>query len=89
MIKTQTCRYESAIIDSTSYDFKNLELYVAFKTGGSYLYKNVTNEIYHEFVNSESHGKAFSSLIKNNSEIEFEKLEETISEGSFRAAGKL
>ena len=78
MIKTQTNTYESSTIDSSTYDFKTLELFVAFKSGTTYLYNNVSHLVYAEFRDSESQGKALNSLIKQNDDISFEKLEDVV-----------
>jgi hypothetical protein len=75
MISTQTNIYESSTIDSTTYDYTNKDLYVAFKSGTTYLYKNVNTAVYQEFRDSDSQGKSLNALIKNNEDITFEKLE--------------
>ena len=76
MIKTQTNTYDSSTIESYTYDFKEKELYVSFKSDTVYLYQNVNKEIYEGFRDADSQGKALNSLIKQNTDISFEKLEE-------------
>lgn len=76
MIKTQTNIYDSSTIDSSTYDFEEKELYISFKSDTVYLYQNVSKEIYESFRDSDSQGKALNSLIKQNTDIICEKLED-------------
>lgn len=76
MIKTQTNTYDSSTIESSTYDFKEKELYISFKSDTVYLYQNVSKEIYESFRDSDSQGKALNSLIKQNTDIICEKLED-------------
>ena len=76
MIKQQTNIYESSTVESSTYDFKEIELYVSFKGNSVYLYQNVSPEIYESFRDADSQGKALNSLIKKNEDITFEKLED-------------
>lgn len=62
----------SNIKDSIYYNLSN-ELHLTFKGGTTYIYKKVPIDIFAEFANSESLGKAFHTLIKPN--YEFEKVE--------------
>ena len=74
MIVSQSNHYDSSTLRSSSYDYKNRDMFMTFKSGQTYLYKNVPLEIYEQFVNSESHGSALNRLIKNNKEIECIKI---------------
>lgn len=74
MIKSQSNHFESSTLSSSSYDYNRKELFITFKTGHTYLYKNVPKDLYNDFINSESHGSSFSKLIKNNKEIECNKI---------------
>lgn len=74
MIISQSNHYDSSTLKTSSYDYKNRDMFMTFKSGQTYLYKEVSHEVYEEFVNSESHGRAFNSLIKNNKDIECIKL---------------
>ena len=76
MIKQQTNIYESSTVESSTYDFKEKELYISFKSDTVYLYQNVSKEIYESFRDSDSQGKALNSLIKQNTDIICEKLED-------------
>ena len=74
MIISQSNYYDSSTLKTSSYDYGTRDMFMTFKSGQTYLYKEVSHKVYEEFVNSESHGKAFNSLIKNNKDIECIKI---------------
>jgi hypothetical protein len=74
MITSQSNHYESSTISSSSYDVKAQQLFVTFKSNVTYLYKNVSEEVYKQFTESESHGSALNKFIKNNKDIECHKI---------------
>ena len=74
MILSQSNHYDSSTLKSSSYDYKSRDMFMTFNSGQTYLYKEVPNEIYEEFANSESHGRALNRLIKNNKDIECIKI---------------
>ena len=74
MILSQSNHYDSSTLKSSSYDYKSRDMFMTFNSGQTYLYKEVPHEIYEEFANSESHGRALNRLIKNNKDIECIKI---------------
>jgi hypothetical protein len=60
---------ESSNIESVGYE--NNQLFVKFKSGGLYAYKNVPSALYQQFLTAESKGKYFFSHIKGK--FDFEK----------------
>lgn len=74
MILSQSIHYDSSTLKSSSYDYKSRDMFMTFNSGQTYLYKEVPNEVYEDFVNAVSHGRAFNSLIKNNKDIECIKI---------------
>jgi hypothetical protein len=74
MILSQSNHYDSSILKTSSYDYRNQDMFMTFKSGHTYLYKGVSLEIYEEFVNSELHGAALNRLNKNNKDIECIKI---------------
>ena len=71
---SQSNHYDSSTLKSSSYDYKSEDMFMTFNSGQTYLYKKVPIAIYEEFVNSESHGRALNTLIKNNKDIECIKI---------------
>lgn len=59
---------ESTNIDKVGY--LNEDLYVKFKTGATYRYKNVPKNIYEDFLAAESKGRFMNELKKNKYEYE-------------------
>lgn len=53
-------------------DNKDLTLYIKFKSGAFYLYRNVPESVLVEFVDAESKGKYFAQHIKGH--FDFEKV---------------
>ena len=74
MMLSQSNHYDSSTLKSSSYDYKSEDMFMTFNSGQTYLYKKVPIAIYEEFVNSESHGRALNTLIKNNKDIECIKI---------------
>ena len=74
MIISQSNHYESSTLSSSSYDVNTKDLFVTFKSNVTYLYKNVSAEVYKQFSEAESHGKALNIFIKNNKDIECHKI---------------
>jgi hypothetical protein len=72
MVLTQTNLYESSIIKSSTYDFKELCLTVQFNNN-TYIYKGVDPETYNKFVGADSQGSTHNQFIKGK--FEFEKIE--------------
>jgi hypothetical protein len=50
-------KIESSCINSIGYDETNRELYVEFKNGNTYIYPNVSKDMYEKFLNSPSKGR--------------------------------
>lgn len=68
--------WSSSLLSTTEYSFDLQELIITFNNGARYKYKNFSNELYSDFLNSESKGNFFASKIKStysNTE-NFEKL---------------
>jgi hypothetical protein len=59
---------ESSSINKIGYDKKGSVLYVEFKTGIIYGYREISEELYEEFLESESKGKFFYSNIRKDSD---------------------
>jgi len=74
MMISQSNHYDSSTLKSSSYDYKTEDMFMTFNSGQTYLYKKVPLSVYEEFVNSESHGRALNTLIKNNKDIECIKI---------------
>lgn len=55
------------------YRYEHGDLFIKFKSGGTYVYKNVNSDIVEKFECSESKGKFFFSEIKNA--YEWEKID--------------
>lgn len=55
----------SSQIQSVGYDIETETLYIQFKNGKIYSYKEVEAHVYQEMMNSESLGKYFNSTIRN------------------------
>ena len=69
----------SSLLASVGYDMATKTMVVMFQTGGGTLYKytSVPVETYAEIVSdSESHGKAFNRLVKNNKDISYERVDQ-------------
>lgn len=60
----QSKTVKSSNIQSISYKPEEKELYVGFKTGSLYKYKDVPSARHKAFMNAESHGKFFHKKIK-------------------------
>lgn len=66
----------SSNIKSIGWDHELSILYVEFKNGKMYAYKGVPEEVYADFIHSESAGKFFYAQIKGNFECEKVEKEE-------------
>ena len=66
--------FESSNIESFAYDRVTKNLYIEFKTGSTYVYQDVPEQIVIDFDLAESKGKFFSENVK--SEYEWVKLEQ-------------
>jgi len=60
--------FKSSNILKTTYFPKMRRLYIAFSRGDTYSYGNISQELYEEFEESESHGKFFYKNINNKSQ---------------------
>lgn len=60
--------WDSSMIISTSYNFKEEILAVEFKNNTEYSYQNITLEEYQEFLTADSKGKHFISSIRDKKE---------------------
>jgi hypothetical protein len=56
---------ESSNLASVGYDADNQILEIEFHHGGVYQYSSVPQYVYKELMEADSHGKYFSSQIKN------------------------
>ena len=61
--------FKSSQIIKSLYDDQTEELIIHFAKGGMYSYRPVSSSIYNSFLNSDSQGKIFKSLIKDNTRI--------------------
>lgn len=61
-------KVESSNIEKIGY--LNEDLYVGFKSGALYKYKNVPKEKFDEFLKAESKGRYMNEFKKNNYEYE-------------------
>jgi len=60
------CIYDSTNVLKTTYFPMLKRLYISFnRTGGTYSYSNINEDLYKEFENSDSQGKFFASNIRN------------------------
>lgn len=64
----------SSNIDSIAYDATEKILFVKFYKGGIYKYFKVSQNIYENFLNSDSKGRHHAGVIKGR--IEYEKMDE-------------
>ncbi len=55
---------ESSNIEAIAYDATEEELYVRFNTGSEYVYSEVPEKIYNDFMDAGSKGRYFASSIK-------------------------
>lgn len=60
--------FKSSNILKTTYFPTLNKLYIAFSRGHTYSYSNISEELYDEFENAESHGKFFYQRINNKTE---------------------
>ncbi len=56
---------KSSLINTISYNSNNLELFVAFKQGGAYIYSNVPEDLVNKFMTASSYGKFFWTNIRD------------------------
>jgi hypothetical protein len=56
---------QSSDIHSVGYDGVTEVLEIEFNSGGIYQYSNVSERVYSELMNAESHGKYFHRYIKD------------------------
>jgi hypothetical protein len=61
---------QSSNIDLVEYYPDELKLGVVFTTGHKYMYDNVTEEVYKDFLNSPSKGTYFNKFIRSLYECE-------------------
>ena len=62
-------KVESSNIDSIGYN-SSQELFVKYKGGNIYKYKDVPNKLVEDLMKAESKGKYMNSIIKNNYKYE-------------------
>lgn len=67
------CTYKSSNILKTTYFPKIKRLYISFSRGSTYSYSNISNELYEEFENAESHGKFFHQKINKKDKHPFRR----------------
>lgn len=72
-IKKEVLEVDSTAIDKVSYTPSNNRLVIKFKNKSEYIYHEVPEEFFYKLKFSESFGKAFNSIIKNN--YTFEKVQ--------------
>jgi len=48
------------------YKYNNQDMYLMLSNGGIYLYEDVSNKTYEEFMKTDSKGSYFASVIKKN-----------------------
>ena len=75
MVLTQTNHYDSSLVKSSSYNYKEQILTVHFQSS-TYVYRNVDAVDYNSFVSADSQGKALNEFIKGK--YEFEKINEDL-----------
>ena len=75
MVLTQTNHYDSSLVKSSSYNYKEQILTVHFQSS-TYVYRNVDVVDYNSFVSADSQGKALNEFIKGK--YEFEKINEDL-----------
>lgn len=56
---------QSSNVDSISYDVEKQELYVQFRGGSIYVYYNVPEDVYLDFLTSPSKGQFLNSNVKD------------------------
>ena len=57
------CEYTSSNIKGATYNTANKELEITFNSNATYIYENVTHEVFTAFDMAESQGKYFNSNI--------------------------
>lgn len=57
------CEYASSNIKKAVYDTANKQLEITFNSNATYIYENVTHEVFTEFDIAESQGKYFNTNI--------------------------
>ena len=57
-------KVQSSTIDEVLYDGKDMT--ITFTSGSTYVYSNVPNEVYTDFVNADSKGRYFHNNIKES-----------------------
>lgn len=73
MVLTQTNNYDSSLVKSSSYNYKEQILTVHFPTA-TYIYYGVDAVDYNAFATADSQGRALNEFIKGK--YEFEKINE-------------
>jgi len=61
----ETCKWNSSMMSSSTYNFENETLLIEFVDGKEYLYDEISKSEYAEFTKAESQGKYFLANIKN------------------------
>ena len=64
----ETQKWDSSMLNSTTYNFTEEILTVEFKNGTEYSYQNINKEEYQKFLDSESKGKHFIAEIRDKKE---------------------
>ena len=65
--------FKSDNILKTTYFPNNQRLYIAFSRGDTYSYGNISQELYREFEDAESHGKFFYAKINKKLQYPYRK----------------
>lgn len=60
----------SSVLANVEYNKKNKLLFITFKSGKTYIYCNVPEEVWKAFKDAESKGKFFNTYIKGRFSIE-------------------
>ncbi len=56
---------DSSVLDTCIWDTNNSDLLIIFKSKAAWIYKNVPEDVYFNFINSDSSGKFFNEYIRN------------------------
>jgi hypothetical protein len=57
---------DSTNVEQIGYDERERELHVIFKSGRHYIYSDVPEEVYRNFIDASSKGTYLNSTIKNS-----------------------
>ena len=63
-MNTEKMEVMSSVLANVEYNKKNKLLFITFKSGKTYIYYNVPEEVWKAFKDAESKGKFFNTYIK-------------------------